>query len=225
MKDLNNKMFRILAVDDESTVRELYQGILKTNSSSQGIPNFNLTCCSQGDEAVEAVQRSFEEKAPYAVAFLDMNMPPGPDGDWTAEEIHKLDPRINTVLVTGYRIGNSVDSSDRGRFSDNLLYLQKPFHPRSTYEFANTSDSTWTANRWRSQAGGGRLVGAGELLSAMPSCPDVALLRRLVPASACREGVQAPSRLLVSGRRSCALRRQPGSWTPATRIANSGTWL
>jgi HD-GYP domain-containing protein (c-di-GMP phosphodiesterase class II) len=147
MKELNNKMFRILAVDDESTVRELYQGILKTNSSSQGIPNFNLTCCSQGDEAVEAVKRSFEEKAPYAVAFLDLNMPPGPDGDWTAEEIHNLDPRINTVLVTGHRLGNSADSHDRARFSDNLLYLQKPFYPREIIQFATALSIKWQAEK------------------------------------------------------------------------------
>ncbi|MCP4630674.1 MAG: HD domain-containing protein [bacterium] len=138
-------MFRILAVDDEPTVRELYQGILNTNSSSKTIPNFNLTCCSQGDEAVEAVKRSFEENAPYAVAFLDLNMPPGPDGEWTAEEIHNLDPRINTVLVTGYRINNSNGSHARARFSDNLLYLQKPFHPREIIQFASTLSIKWQA--------------------------------------------------------------------------------
>lgn len=147
MKDLNNKMFRILAVDDEPTVRELYQGILKTNSSSKAIPSFNLTCCSQGDEAVEAVKRSFEENAPFAVAFLDLNMPPGPDGEWTAEEIHNLDPRINTVLVTGYRMANSPGSHARARFSDNLLYLQKPFHPREIVQFATALSIKWQAEK------------------------------------------------------------------------------
>ncbi len=140
-------MFRILAVDDEETVRDLYQGILKTNSSSTAIPNFNVTCCSQGDEAVEAVKLSFEENAPYAVAFLDLNMPPGPDGEWTAEEINKLDPLINTVLVTGYRMPNTVDPQARARFSDNLLYLQKPFHPREIIQFATALSIKWQAEK------------------------------------------------------------------------------
>ena len=57
MEELNNKSFRILAVDDDSTVRELYRGILKSsNPATAAIPNFDLTCCSQGDEAVEAVK-------------------------------------------------------------------------------------------------------------------------------------------------------------------------
>ena len=103
MKELNKQSFRVLAVDDESTVRDLYEGILQSTIPSPALPNFNLTCCSQGDEAVAAVKHSFVENDPYAVAFLDLNMPPGPDGEWTAEEIHHLDPRINTVVVTGYR--------------------------------------------------------------------------------------------------------------------------
>ena len=77
MKDLNQKSYRILAVDDDSTVRDLYQGILKPNSSSTALPDFKLTCCSQGDEAVEAVKRSFAEDAPYAVA---VHSPSGPGG-------------------------------------------------------------------------------------------------------------------------------------------------
>jgi len=147
MDTLNNQSFRILAVDDDSTVRELYEGILNPIHSSPAMPNFELTCCAQGDEAVDAVKRSFEENAPYAVAFLDLNMPPGPDGEWTAEEIHNLDPRINTVVVTGYRSTNTASIKHQAKFSDNLLYLQKPFHPREIIQFATALSIKWQAER------------------------------------------------------------------------------
>ena len=147
MKDLTYKAFRILAVDDESTVRDLYEGILKSNHPSTALPDFEVTCCSQGDEAVEAVKRSFEEDAPYAVAFLDLNMPPGPDGEWTAEEIHNLDPRINTVVVTGYRNTNFSNANKLSKFSDKLLYLQKPFHPREIIQFATALSIKWQAEK------------------------------------------------------------------------------
>ncbi|MEJ2164125.1 MAG: HD domain-containing phosphohydrolase [Desulfobacterales bacterium] len=147
MDTLNNQSFRILAVDDDSTVRELYEGILKPIHSPPAMPNFELTCCAQGDEAVDAVKRSFEENAPYAVAFLDLNMPPGPDGEWTAEEIHNLDPRINTVVVTGYRSTNTASMKQQSKFSDNLLYLQKPFHPREIIQFATALSIKWQAER------------------------------------------------------------------------------
>jgi HD-GYP domain-containing protein (c-di-GMP phosphodiesterase class II) len=147
MKDLNQQIFRILAVDDDETIRELYQGILKSNNPSPALPEFDLTCCSQGDEAVEAVKRSFDEDAPYAVAFLDLNMPPGPDGEWTAEEIHNLDPRINSVVVTGYRSTNFSNARRQARFSDKLLYLQKPFHPREIVQFATALSIKWQAEK------------------------------------------------------------------------------
>ena len=147
MKDLNQQIFRILAVDDDETVRELYQGILKSNNPSLALPEFDLTCCSQGDEAVEAVKRSFDEDAPYAVAFLDLNMPPGPDGEWTAEEIHNLDPQINSVVVTGYRSTNFSNAERQARFSDKLLYLQKPFHPREIIQFATALSIKWQAEK------------------------------------------------------------------------------
>jgi len=147
MKNLSNHSFRILAVDDDSTVRDLYRGILKVNNPSTAVPSFELTCCSQGDEAVEAVKRSFAEDAPFAVAFLDLNMPPGPDGEWTAEEIHNLDPRINTVVVTGYRSTNVGHRGQPSKFSDKLLYLQKPFHPREIIQFATALSIKWQAEK------------------------------------------------------------------------------
>jgi len=147
MKNLSNHSFRILAVDDDSTVRDLYRGILKVSNPSTAVPSFELTCCSQGDEAVEAVKRSFAEDAPFAVAFLDLNMPPGPDGEWTAEEIHNLDPRINTVVVTGYRSTNVGHRGQQSKFSDKLLYLQKPFHPREIIQFATALSIKWQAEK------------------------------------------------------------------------------
>ena len=147
MENLNNETFRILAVDDDAAIRDLYIEILRSNNLPTAVPNFQLTCCSQGDEAVEAVRRSFIDDEPYAVAFLDLNMPPGPDGEWTAEEIHNLDPRINTVVVTGYRITNTGKTERLSKFSDKLLYLQKPFHPREIIQFATAMSIKWQAEK------------------------------------------------------------------------------
>ena len=49
------------------------------------------------------------EGNPFALAFLDLHMPPGPDGQWTAEQIQKLDPGVNIILVTGYSASESGD--------------------------------------------------------------------------------------------------------------------
>jgi len=71
--------------------------------------------CQQGDEAVDAVKSSIEEDRPFSVAFIDIRMPPGPDGVWTAEHIRALDSNIEIVIITGYLV------SERKGHSDTIL--------------------------------------------------------------------------------------------------------
>ena len=147
MSESDNNRFRILVVDDDSTILDLYQRILDPVIPLPCLPNFEITCCSQGDEAVNSVKRSNEENAPYAVAFLDLNMPPGPDGQWTAEQMQRLDPSINIVVVTGYRTTPSGEVANRAKISDKLLYLQKPFHHQEIVQFATALSAKWKAER------------------------------------------------------------------------------
>ncbi len=140
--------FRILAVDDDTTILDLYKRILCPNHPPHdSLPSFSVTTCVQGVDAVEAVKRSLDENSPYALTFLDLNMPPGPDGQWTAEEIHRLDPDINIVMVTGYRSTNIDTVSRNCNFADKLLYLQKPFHRQEIVQFARALSSKWRAEK------------------------------------------------------------------------------
>ena len=162
MTRLPTKNFRILVADDDLAILDLYQRILcpappldseaaqkpanRLDLSLQ-MPLFDVTCCTQGDEAVALVQKSMTEGNPYAVAFLDLNMPPGPDGEWAAEQIQGIDPNTNIVLVTGYfsvshgRGRQSIDGSDK------ILYLQKPFHRREIIQFALALSTKWQAEQ------------------------------------------------------------------------------
>jgi HD-GYP domain-containing protein (c-di-GMP phosphodiesterase class II) len=74
-------------------------------------------------------------------------MPPGPDGQWTAKEIHKLDPSVNIVVVTGYRTTHGGEAANRANISDKLLYLQKPFHYQEIIQFATALSAKWKAER------------------------------------------------------------------------------
>ena len=147
MSESDNNCFRILVVDDESAILELYQRILDPTSPRPFLPKFEITRCRQGDDAVHSVKRSMDVNAPYAVAFLDLNMPPGPDGHWAAEQIHRLDPFINIVVVTGYRTSPSGGAVNQADISDKLLYLRKPFHPQEIIQFATALGAKWKAER------------------------------------------------------------------------------
>ena len=147
MKESNNKRFRILAVDDDEIILDLYQKILSPPNPLPTMPTFEVTCCPQGDAAVDEVEKSLKENTPFAVAFLDLNMPPGPDGQWTANEIQKLDPAISIIMVTGYRSTSTGNNQAVPNFSDNLLYLQKPFYRQEIVQFSTALSTKWQAER------------------------------------------------------------------------------
>jgi putative nucleotidyltransferase with HDIG domain len=147
MKESNNKHFRILAVDDDPIILDLYRRILSPDNRLPTMPVFEVICCTQGDEAVDMVANSLKENTPFAVAFLDLNMPPGPDGQWTAGEIHNLDPGINIIMVTGYRSTNTGHEQTKSNYSDQSLYLQKPFYRKEIIQFSTALGTKWQAER------------------------------------------------------------------------------
>lgn len=141
--DIANSI-RILAVDDESSILMLYEETLRPESN----PNhFSLTLCSQAEEALDTVRRAVEVGKPFTVAFLDVRMPPGPDGVWLAEQIRALDPYIEIVMVTGYSDTKPDEIASRVPPSDKLLYLQKPFHNLEIQHFAASLSTKWLGER------------------------------------------------------------------------------
>jgi PAS domain S-box-containing protein len=159
---------RILVVDDEQTIldefreilsperqlnestrkfEDLYTKLFPSTCPNPSAASFDLALCRQGDEAVEKVQAAIKQNSPFAVAFIDVRMPPGPDGVWTAEKIRALDPYIQIVVVTAYSDIDPSDISRRVIPADKLLYLQKPFHPHEIRQFAVALASKWIAER------------------------------------------------------------------------------
>ncbi len=156
---MNARHFNILAVDDDPGLQELYKEILESapaRRAGQGgvgrpgdrdLSCFKVAGCSQAQEAVAAVQASVAEGEPFAAIFLDVNLPPGPTGIWAAEQILRVDPAANIVLVTGF-IGSELRNLPRQfSFSDRLMFLQKPFHPQEIVQFATALSAKWRAEQ------------------------------------------------------------------------------
>ncbi len=161
-----SERIRILVVDDEKLILKLYENVLDPEgmgyqsfaklgrmsddlfgkeeaAASHAEMHFDLTSCRQGDAALAAVEDGIAENRPYSVVFLDVYMPPGPDGIWTAEQIRKIDPNIEIVIVTGYSGIESKEISRRVPPAHKLLYVQKPFHAEEIYQFATALGSKW----------------------------------------------------------------------------------
>jgi PAS domain S-box-containing protein len=93
------------------------------------------------------VEQSLAEGRPYALAFVDVRMPPGWDGVETVTHLWKTDPHLQTVLCTAYSDYSSTDIQRRLGHSDNLLILKKPFDNIEVTQLAHTLTRKWLVGR------------------------------------------------------------------------------
>ena len=73
-------------------------------------------------------------------------MPPGPDGVATAEQIRKLDPNIQIVIITGHSDFDVCEIAERVPPEDKLLFLQKPIHAQEITQFALALTAKWQSD-------------------------------------------------------------------------------
>ncbi len=153
---------RILIVDSDPEIRKLYQEILgpsaagplsppglsSSDESNGDFPQpYALTFTERGEDGVEEVVRAIEGGIPFAVAFVDMQLP-GMDGAGAARLIWTLDPNVKIVVVTAFDELTpcgmiQVDGAEE------IFYLRKPFHAEEIKQFARALTSQWNLERER----------------------------------------------------------------------------
>jgi PAS domain S-box-containing protein len=159
MKSHENR--RVLLVDDLATIHEDFRKILKASSAGSNLDQaamklfgepagptssslgFELDSAYQGAEGLEQVSAALEASRPYAMAFVDMRMPPGWDGVETAERLWEADPRLQIVFCTAYSDTAWPEVLTRLDVRDRLLILKKPFDPIEVYQFAHALTTKW----------------------------------------------------------------------------------
>lgn len=105
--------------------------------------DFTLDLADQGEQGFEMVRTAIQHGHPYAMAFVDMRMPPGWDGAETIEHIWQVDPDIQIVICTAYSDHNWDQLLARLAHPDQLLILRKPFEAIEVMQLATSLTERW----------------------------------------------------------------------------------
>jgi signal transduction histidine kinase len=153
--------FRVLVIDDNQAIHEDFKKILNTHKSAPGkmleieeillgdkpaqisFQDFQIDSAFQGREGLQKIEKSLQEKQPYALVFVDVRMPPGWDGIETAAKIAAADPDVQMVICTAYSDYSWEEITARLGISDRLLILKKPFDNVEVIQMAHTLTEKW----------------------------------------------------------------------------------
>jgi PAS domain S-box-containing protein len=152
---------RILIIDDNRAIHDDFRKILCPDSiaaaaldktatelfgeAASGIQRirYEIDSAYQGQEGVRLVQQNLENGRPYAMAFVDVRMPPGWDGVETTQRILVIDPDIQIVICTAYADYSWEEMFEKIGNRDGLLILKKPFDTAEALQLAHSLTEKW----------------------------------------------------------------------------------
>jgi two-component system sensor histidine kinase/response regulator len=108
---------------------------------------FAVDSAYQGREGLARVQKAAAENRPYAMAFVDVRMPPGWDGVETTLELWKVAPDLQIVICTAYSDYSWDDMLAKIGGTDRLVILKKPFDTIEVLQLANSLTEKWNLLR------------------------------------------------------------------------------
>ena len=151
---------RILIVDDNPAIHEDFRKVLAAGNKEAEIDlaetalfgvsdvkptaeDYELVFASQGQEALEKVEAAVAENQPFAMAFVDVRMPPGWDGIETTIHLWKVAPDMQIVICTAYSDYSWDEMVEKVGQSDRLVILKKPFDNVEVLQLASAMTEKW----------------------------------------------------------------------------------
>jgi signal transduction histidine kinase len=152
--EIHNDIKRILhptTVPDDFD--DLLSDIIGTEkkSSRQEYPVIQVDSAYQGDEGVKMVRQARLEERPYALAYVDMRIPPGIDGLETIKKLQMEDDRLQYVVITAYSDYSWQNISDALISKENLLVVKKPFESIEIRQAASALIQKWSVSLKREE--------------------------------------------------------------------------
>ena len=161
--DTDNPVYRVLIVDDNQAIHDDLRKILVGEGGGAAEllgdeellfqkveirgSRFEIDSAYQGVDGLAMVDRAVAEGRPYALAFVDVRMPPGWDGVHTVVQLWKAYPDLQVVICTAYSDYSWNDIVGKLGHSDSLLILKKPFDNIEAIQLAHALTRKWTMSR------------------------------------------------------------------------------
>jgi two-component system, NtrC family, sensor kinase len=111
---------------------------------------WELDSAHQGREALEMVIAAEAAGRPYALAFVDVRMPPGWDGVETVGRLWQVSPALEVVLCTAYSDYSWKEVAE-ALGGGSLVVLKKPFETIEVEQLAHTLTDKWYLGRCDAQ--------------------------------------------------------------------------
>jgi len=152
---------RILIIDDNPSIHEDFRKVLcRRDTRHPGYADtkallfgadtpepertaFEVDSAFQGEEGLQKVQQALAAGRAYALAFVDIRMPPGWDGVETVARIWKSDPDLQTVICTAHSDYSWNQMTRQLGETDNLVILKKPFDNIEVLQLAHALSRKW----------------------------------------------------------------------------------
>jgi two-component system NtrC family sensor kinase len=151
---------RILLCDDSPAIHDDIRKILNARTGAAealdrmeadlfdeapgaALRDYQIDSAYQGPEALALLRDAHAEGHPYAMAFVDVRMPPGWDGIETINQLWRVDPELQVVICTAYSDHRWSEIIRRLAPTDGLLILRKPFDPVEIRQMCHTLTTKW----------------------------------------------------------------------------------
>ena len=196
---------RVLIIDDNESIHADFRKIIGSNgareetldsataalfevapSASSPHRGYEIDTARQGQEGLARVEESIRQGRPYAMAFVDMRMPPGWNGIETAQKLWQVDRDLQIVICSAYSDYSwSEMVRDLGE-TDRLLILKKPFDNIEVRQLASALSAKWNLARQANRTLKDLQEMVREQTRAIYSAHEETIYR-LVKASLCRD--------------------------------------
>lgn len=137
---------KILTFQNENTSSDIEKQLFGTSlkqTEQVELPRFQIDTALQGQEGVQLIHKGLKEGNPYALAFVDIRMPPGWDGIETIKHIWEIDPEIQVVICSAYSDYTWEETVKQLGKKENLLILKKPFDNVAVRQLAYALTKKW----------------------------------------------------------------------------------